>query len=56
MTGIRTTAVDAMSRDYNTTIVTDCCSAMTEDVANANIFDMKNMGIACFPTSEIMKE
>ncbi|MDE7408626.1 MAG: cysteine hydrolase [Muribaculaceae bacterium] len=53
---IRTTAVDAMSRDYNTIIVTDCCSAMTEEVAKANMFDMKNMGITCIPTSEIMQE
>ena len=52
---IRSTAVDSMSLDYDTTVVTDCCSAATEEVANANIFDIRNMGIPCIPSSEIMK-
>ena len=52
---IRSTAVDSMGLDYDTTVVTDCCSAATEEVANANIFDIRNMGIACIPSSEIMK-
>lgn len=51
---IRATAVDSMSLDYNTTIVTDCCSAATEEVAKANIFDLRNMGIPCIDSSEIM--
>lgn len=52
---VRSTAVDSMSLDYNTTVVTDCCSAATEEVANANIYDLRNMGIPCIPSSEIMK-
>ena len=52
---VRSTAVDAMGLDYNTIVVTDCCSAASEEVANANIFDMRNMGIPCIPSSEIMK-
>ncbi len=52
---IRSTAVDSMGLDYNTTVVTDCCSAATEEVADANIFDIRNMGIPCIPSSEIMK-
>lgn len=52
---IRSTAVDAMSLNYNTTVVTDCCSAATAEVANANIFDLRNMGIPCIPSSEIMQ-
>lgn len=52
---IRSTAVDSMSLNYNTTVVTDCCSAATEEVANANIYDIRNMGIPCIPSSEIMK-
>ena len=52
---VRSTAVDSMSLDYNTTVVTDCCSAATEEVAQANICDMRNMGIPCIPSSEIMK-
>lgn len=52
---IRSTAVDAMGFDYNATVVTDCCSAATKEVAAANIYDIQNMGIPCTPSSEIMK-
>ena len=52
---IRATAVDSMSLDYNTIVVTDCCSAMSDEVANANIFDLRNMGISCISSEEIMK-
>lgn len=51
---IRSTAVDSMSLDYNTIVVTDCCSAASDDVAKANIFDIQNMGIACEPSTAIM--
>lgn len=51
---IRATAVDAMGLDYNTTVVTDCCSAATPEVAAANIFDIRNMGIPCIPSTDIM--
>ncbi|MCR4743587.1 MAG: cysteine hydrolase [Treponema sp.] len=44
---IRGSAVDAMSYDYNTIVCTDACSAKTKEVAQANIYDMKNMGISC---------
>lgn len=53
---IRSTAVDAMSLDYNTTVVTDCCSAASDEVANANIYDIRNMGIPCVPSADIMKQ
>lgn len=52
---IRATAVDSMSLNYETIVVTDCCSAETEEVANANIYDIRNMGIPCIASSEIMK-
>ncbi len=52
---IRATAVDSMGLDYNTTVVTDCCSAATEEVAKAIIYDIENMGIPCIPSTQIMK-
>lgn len=52
---IRSTAVDAMGLDYPVTVVTDCCSAATPEVAKANIYDIQNMGIPCIPSSDIMK-
>lgn len=53
---IRATAVDSMGLDYNTTVVTDCCSAASEEVAQANIFDIRNMGIPCITSAEIMQK
>jgi len=50
---IRATAVDALSRDYRVLVVTDACSAQTEAVARANIFDLSNMGVACVPLGEL---
>ena len=44
---IRATAVDALSRDLTVTILTDCCSAQTAEVAASNIADMSAMGIEC---------
>lgn len=51
---VRSTAVDSMSLDYNTTVVTDCCSAASDEVAAANIIDLCNMGIPCIPSSQII--
>lgn len=48
---VRATAVDAMSRDYRTVVVTDCCSAQTPEVAAANVFDLSNMGVVCVESS-----
>ncbi|MCQ2598586.1 MAG: cysteine hydrolase [Treponema sp.] len=53
---IRGTAADAMSFDYDVTVVTDCCSAKTEEVAASNILDMKNMGIECISSSELYEK
>ena len=51
----RGTANDAMSYDYETIIDTDACSAKTPEVAAANVFDMKNMGIKCLSLVEIQE-
>ena len=52
---VRGTANDAMSYDYETIIDTDACSAKTPEVAAANVFDMKNMGIKCLSLVEIQE-
>ena len=52
---VRGTAVDALSYDYSTIVCTDACSAQTSQVAEANILDMKNMGITCITLLEIKK-
>ncbi len=53
---VRGTACDAMSYDYETVICTDACSAKTPEVAEANIFDMRNMGILCISLDEVMEK
>lgn len=50
---VRGTAVDGMSLDYDVIVVTDACSAQTPDVEQANIRDMRNMGIRCLPLNEL---
>lgn len=50
---IRTTAVDALARDYQTIVATDACSAQTERIAANNIEDMRNMGLACLTFQEL---
>lgn len=50
---VRGTAVDGMSLDYDVIVVTDACSAQTPDVEQANIRDMRNMGIRCLTSNEL---
>ena len=44
---IRATAVDALCHDFYVTVLTDCCSAKSEEIAATNCRDLQNMGIAC---------
>lgn len=46
---VRGTAVDALYRDFRVIVVSDACSAQTPEVAEANIRDMRGMGIICEP-------
>lgn len=41
---IRTTCYDGLSLDYNVGILTDCCSSNSEDIQQANLMDMANIG------------
>lgn len=41
---IRTTCYDGLSLDYNVGILTDCCSSNSEDIQQANLVDMANIG------------
>ena len=42
-----------MSYDYETVICLDACSAKTPEVAEANIYDLRNMGIKCISLDEV---
>jgi nicotinamidase-related amidase len=49
---IRATAYDAISLDYKVTVITDATSATSEEIAESNIRDMKNVGIDCITLKE----
>ncbi len=50
---VRGTAVDALARDLRVVVVMDACSAQTDEIAAANVADMRNMGIACVPLAAL---
>lgn len=50
---VRGTAMDALYRDFQVIVVTDACSAASHEVVDANIRDMRNMGILCSPLSHL---
>ena len=41
---IRTTCYDAIALEYNTVVLTDCCSSQTEEIQRANLADMERVG------------
>ncbi len=41
---IRTTGYDAIALEYNTVVLTDCCSSQTEEIQRANLADMERVG------------
>ena len=53
---IRATAYDGLSLDYYVTVVTDATSAATDEIARANIRDMRNIGINCISLKEYLGE
>lgn len=51
---IRATIYDAVSLDYDVTLVTDAAGAETEEVARANIYDISNIGVDCLTTEQFL--
>ena len=51
---IRATAFDALSFDYDVIVAQDATSAQTPEIAQANIVDLRNVGIACMPVDEVL--
>jgi len=50
---VRATAFDAIALGYGVTVVTDATSAATEEIANANITDLRNIGISCISSNKL---
>ena len=52
---MRTTIFDAVALGYRVTNVTDASSAQTPEIANANIVDIKNIGVSCLTVEGLLK-
>ena len=53
---IRTTCYDALSLDYNTVILTDCCSSNTEEIQRVNLEDMERVGAVLHDSEAFLSE
>ncbi len=53
---IRATIFDAISYGYPVINITDATSAQTPQIAEANIIDLKNIGVACISSDEFLKQ
>lgn len=49
---IRTTCYDGLSLDYNVGILTDCCSSNSDEIQQANMMDMANIGATLMTCAE----
>ena len=51
---IRTTCYDAISLDYRVVVLEDCCSSNSEEIQQANLLDMANVGAEIWMSSEFL--
>ncbi len=51
---IRTTVYDAVAHGYLVTVLTDATSAQTPEIAEANIRDMRNIGVECVTVKQFL--
>lgn len=51
---IRTTCYDALSMEYNVTVISDCTSSVTPEIQAANLLDMRNIGAQVLTSSEFL--
>jgi nicotinamidase-related amidase len=54
-TCIRATITDAAAYGYDVTLLTDATSAQTQEIAEANIRDIRNLGVSCVTTDQFTK-
>ena len=52
---IRTTCYDAISLDYRVVVLEDCCSSNSEEIQQANLLDMANVGAEIWMSSEFLE-
>jgi len=49
---IRGTALDSVSYDYNTTLITDATAGADDEITLSNIRDLRNIGVKCLTFDE----
>ncbi len=49
---IRTTAYDAISLDYEVSLLEDCCSSITREIQSANLADMERIGVRLMTSAQ----
>ncbi len=52
---IRTTVFDAVALDYQVGLLTDCTAAQSVEIETSNIRDIKNIGVKCLTSNELIK-
>jgi nicotinamidase-related amidase/ribosomal protein S18 acetylase RimI-like enzyme len=53
---IRTTCYDAISLDYSVVALEDCCSSNTQEIQQANLLDMGNVGAVIRSSAGFLRE
>lgn len=53
---VRATIFDAIALGYDVTVITDAASAATKEIEEANIIDLKNVGVRCMLAKEILTQ
>lgn len=49
---IRATALDSVSYDYSTTVITDAAAGADDEIELSNIRDLRNIGVKCLTLAE----
>jgi nicotinamidase-related amidase len=53
---IRATVFDGVALGYDVTLVTDATAAQTEEIVQANIMDIRNIGVECISTKLLIEK
>ena len=53
---IRTTCYDGLSLDYDVTVLSDCTSSVTDEIQQANLRDMENVGAGIMSSEEWLEK
>jgi nicotinamidase-related amidase len=52
---VRSTVYDAVALDYKVTVITDAVAARSQEVHDANIIDIQNLGVECTTAASLIQ-